>query len=624
MGTAGAIVIVAIAIYLSNKVSGTLDRITGVTRKMANRDLEHPVRDYKNMDDLLEIGNLINTALLNYRASNLFNTHCVGKEDLPFLQLKKSSDEWVMTFDAISDVITIHDKNSRIVRGNRTFFEKFDTGEKQLDGSKCSEIFHCCEKTLQSCLLVKCSVRLRPECKEIDVSDMGGLHLVLAYPLLDEKGRYQGAVRQLKNIAEKKKVDDEIKEAKEFAANIIETAQDVIVCIDDVGKVRVWNQAAEKTFGYSKHEIIGNPVTAIIPDRFRGKHIEGLKRFLQSGQPRIIGKTIKISGKTKCGKEIPIGLSLSFMKTRNRYSFTSIIRDRTHEVDTQKKLKNYNRTLEKDVEERTHELREANTKLQEIDRTKTDFMSTVSHEIRAPLAALLGFARIISNRFDKVIFPNIRTEDDKVMKLSTKVKRDLDTIISEGNRLSELIDDLLDITKIEAGKIELEIKPVSVSEIIERATAIISNSCKQHGIELVTDIKQGLPDIAGDMNRLEQVMINLISNAVKSTEKGSITCRACQTSNKIMISVIDTGAGISQDDQSRIFEKFGQLKNRIKGRQKGTGLGLPICKKIIECHGGTISVESELGKGSAFSFIIPCSTCDLKVLHGEEVSPHTM
>jgi len=279
-------------------------------------------------------------------------------------------------------------------------------------------------------------------------------------------------------------------------------------------------------------------------------------------------------------------------------------------VEEANKLESYNRTLEQNVIERTLELKEANRKIQEADRAKTEFLSIVSHELRTPLAAVLGFAKIISKRLDKSIFPNLRLEDDTVKESVLKVKSNINTIVSEGVRLTDLINDLLDVTKIEEGKVEWKMEPVSVAEIIELASAITSSSFEQHGLELECDIEDGLPEVTGDKNRLEQVLINLFSNAIKFTEKGYIRCRAWMIDGEILISVKDTGGGISEDDQERVFEKFRQIGIVPKGKSRGTGLGLPICKEIVNRHGGRIWVESELGKGSTFSFTLPV-TCAL-------------
>ncbi len=232
-------------------------------------------------------------------------------------------------------------------------------------------------------------------------------------------------------------------------------------------------------------------------------------------------------------------------------------------------------------------------------------MSIVSHELRTPLVAVLGFAKIISNGFDKTLFPNLRVDDDKVMESALKVKNNLTAIISEGVRLTYLINDLLDITKIEEGEVEWKMEPVSVTEIIELASDVTSSSFEQNGLELVCDFEDGLPEVAGDKYRLEQVLINLFSNAIKFTEKGFIQCRAWMINEEILISVKDTGGGINEDDMERVFDKFSQIGATVKGKPRGTGLGLTICKEIVSRHGGRIWVESEQGKGSTFSFTLP-------------------
>jgi signal transduction histidine kinase len=260
------------------------------------------------------------------------------------------------------------------------------------------------------------------------------------------------------------------------------------------------------------------------------------------------------------------------------------------------------------VQEKTLELEKANRKLQAADRIKTAFLSTVSHELRTPLAAVLGFAKIISKRLDNVIFPNLRLDEDTVRASVLKVKNNINTIISEGERLTDLINNLLDVTKIEEGKVEWEMKPVSVAEIIKLASDITSSTFEQHGLELECDVEDDQPEIAGDKYRLEQVLKNLFSNAIKFTEKGYIRCRAWMINNEILISVKDTGEGINKDDQEMVFEKFRQIGIVPKDKPRGTGLGLPICKEIVNRHGGRIWVESESGKGSTFSFTLPV-TC---------------
>ncbi|MCC5663702.1 PAS domain S-box protein [Nostoc sp. CHAB 5784] len=248
----------------------------------------------------------------------------------------------------------------------------------------------------------------------------------------------------------------------------------------------------------------------------------------------------------------------------------------------------------------------------EIDQMKTDFISTVSHELRTPLTSVLGFASIIQEKLQTDVFPMICTEDRKLQKTIKRVADNLNIIVSEAERLTSLINDVLDIAKMEAGKVEWQMQPLDPSELLDWATNSTAGLFETNGLQLVCEIEPGLPQIVGDRNRLLQVLINLISNAVKFTESGCVTCRVKQGNDGVCISVIDTGIGIAPEDQPKVFEKFRQVGDTLTDKPKGTGLGLPICKQIVDHHGGRIWVESEPGNGSVFSFIIPTYTSDQK------------
>jgi signal transduction histidine kinase/DNA-binding response OmpR family regulator len=270
-------------------------------------------------------------------------------------------------------------------------------------------------------------------------------------------------------------------------------------------------------------------------------------------------------------------------------------------VETNKKLQS--EIIErKKVEEA---LWETNEKLKELDKLKTDFLSTVSHELRTPLTSVLGFARITQKKLDEVIFPRVKAGDKKADKAIRQVKENINITISEGERLTELINDVLDIAKLEAGKIEWRMEKVSVTGIIERAIAATASLFEQKNLVLIKDIEEGMPSLTGDEDRLIQVLINLISNAVKFTSEGSITFRARQSGGEIKISVVDTGVGIKSADLWRVFDKFKQVGDTLTEKPRGTGLGLAICKQIIDYHSGKIWVESEPDRGSDFSFTIP-------------------
>ena len=242
---------------------------------------------------------------------------------------------------------------------------------------------------------------------------------------------------------------------------------------------------------------------------------------------------------------------------------------------------------------------------EEADAAKSAFLSTVSHELRTPLTSVLGFAKIIKKRLEDRIFPLVPSGDRKIAQTIQQVQDNLGVVVSEGERLTKLIDDVLDLAKIEAGKLEWHMEPVSAEDIIDRATAATSSLLDHKGLRLVKNIAPGLPTVSGDRDRLIQVVINLISNAVKFTDTGSVTCRAEQRDGALVVSVSDTGMGISPEDQPKVFERFKQVGDTLTDKPKGTGLGLPICREIVEHHGGQIWVESVIGKGSTFAFSLP-------------------
>lgn len=274
----------------------------------------------------------------------------------------------------------------------------------------------------------------------------------------------------------------------------------------------------------------------------------------------------------------------------------------THMIANLRELTN---RLEERVEERTSELEKAKVAAESANQSKTDFLNTVSHELRTPLTSILGFSDVIKGKLLKTIFPLIESDNGKVVKTVGQIRENLDIIILEGKRLTTLINDVLDLAKMEAGKVTWDMQTLQVAALIDHATAVTASLFEKKGLKLIKNIDTGLPDITGDRDRLIQVMVNLISNAVKFTEEGSITCDAKMINGEIVISVTDSGMGISEENQPKVFEKFKQVGDTITDRPKGTGLGLPISKEIIEHHGGRIWVQSELGKGSTFSFSLP-------------------
>lgn len=248
---------------------------------------------------------------------------------------------------------------------------------------------------------------------------------------------------------------------------------------------------------------------------------------------------------------------------------------------------------------------------EQANAAKSAFLSTVSHELRTPLTSVLGFAKIIKKRLEEKIFPVANNGDAKTARTVQQISDNLKVVISEGERLTNLINEVLDLAKIEAGKMEWNMESVSVEEIAERAIAATSSLFEQKNLKLKKHIDNELPVISGDKDKLIQVIVNLISNAVKFTPEGTVTCRINQQGEEIVVGISDTGIGIAPEDHEAVFEQFKQVVgDTLTDKPKGTGLGLPICKEIVEHHGGRIWLESELGKGSTFFFALPVQHAD--------------
>ena len=307
-------------------------------------------------------------------------------------------------------------------------------------------------------------------------------------------------------------------------------------------------------------------------------------------------------------------------------SYEGSLEDITERKRAEEQLRKYQERLEERGQERTaalataneqmrremaereraeEELREAKAAAEQANAAKSAFLASVSHELRTPLTSILGFAKIIDKRLGERIFPQVQADDARTQRAMGQVAENIKIVAAEAERLTALINDLLDLAKIEAGKVEWRAERVRVSELVDRAAVATSVLFVQKGLPLLREIPDDLPEIVGDRDRLVQVLINLFSNAIKFTDAGSVTCQARRAGGAIEVSVRDTGVGISEADQRKLFERFRQVGDTLTEKPKGTGLGLPICKEIVEHYGGHIWVESEPGRGSTFSFTLP-------------------
>ena len=262
--------------------------------------------------------------------------------------------------------------------------------------------------------------------------------------------------------------------------------------------------------------------------------------------------------------------------------------------------------LERRVTERTGALVDARLAAEAATAAKSTFLSNVSHELRTPLTSVVGFSKLISKRLADVVFPTVPAGDPKVDRAMRQVTDNLAIIVEEGQRLTTLINDTLDLAKIEAGRMDWREEPVDIGEVIGRATAATASLLDaDDGPQVVVLVAVDLPTVTGDRDRLIQVVINLISNAVKFTPAGTITVTADLHPEGVIVAVADTGVGIAPEDHDKVFEQFGQAGDTLTEKPRGTGLGLPICREIVEHHGGRLWLDSAVGDGSIFRFTLP-------------------
>jgi signal transduction histidine kinase len=254
--------------------------------------------------------------------------------------------------------------------------------------------------------------------------------------------------------------------------------------------------------------------------------------------------------------------------------------------------------LEQKVEERTAELREKSRQLEVASQHKSQFLANMSHELRTPLNAIIGYTEMMA--------------DGLYGDVPEKAQGVLERVQSNGRHLLGLINDVLDLSKIEAGQLVLAIEEYSVTDMVATVMSATESLARTKSISLTSTVVPGLPTGHGDARRLTQVLLNLVGNAIKFTDQGGVEIGAVRVDDRFEISVTDTGPGIAPADQGKIFEEFQQVDNSSTRKKGGTGLGLSISRKIVELHGGRIAVASEVGKGSTFTISIPINAQSIK------------
>ena len=257
----------------------------------------------------------------------------------------------------------------------------------------------------------------------------------------------------------------------------------------------------------------------------------------------------------------------------------------------EEELRKHREHLEELVEERTVELATAREQAESADRLKSAFLATMSHELRTPLNSIIGFTGIV---LKELTGP-----------LNDEQKKQLGMVRTSASHLLNLINDILDISKIEAGQLEIAPEPFDMPETIEKVVRTVTPQAEQKGLLLVAEVSPEVGKIVSDRRRVEQIIINLLNNAVKFTEKGVVRVECLVSDDRLVTRVVDTGIGIKPEDMDKLFVAFQQVDSSLARPHEGTGLGLSICKKLVEMLGGEIRAESVWGVGSTFTFTLP-------------------
>ncbi len=406
-----------------------------------------------------------------------------------------------------------------------------------------------------------------------------------------------------------------LQEAEEKYRGIFENAIEGIFQATPDGVLRRSNPAMARIFGYdSLDEFLSNvrslgSRTMVNPDRMQDFYDQVRE---QGEVKRFEAEYYRRDGKTIWGS---LNARAIYEDSGEIVFIEGILEDITDRKKAEQDLADLNRHLEQLVRERTEdlvnkarELEDANQRLRELDEMKSAFLSSVSHELRTPLTSILGFSKLLHKEFAKNFLP-LAKKEPLLLKKGERIQENLSIISHEGERLTRLINDVLDLNKIESGRMGWRDERLNMAEIVDVAVQSVTGIFAQSTVALVTEIDPGLPIVIADPDRMQQVLINLLNNAAKFTEKGGVTVRAFPRFGQVRVEISDTGLGIHTEDQSQIFEKFHQTRSdTMEDKPKGTGLGLTICREIIEHYGGRIWVESEISKGSTFIFTLPSAS----------------
>lgn len=387
--------------------------------------------------------------------------------------------------------------------------------------------------------------------------------------------------RCLHYAVERSQIEAELRHSEKLTRLILENSYDAFWAIDSAGEIIGWNKQAENTFGFKREEVIGKTLAeTVVLDRYMDSHLATMEEMLTTGRSRILNRRADILMQRKDGSEVPVELVVFPVQVGERRTFCAFAHDISERRAIEERTRRLNEELEHRVQERTQALMQSNAQLQQ-------FAKIASHDLQEPLRTIEGYANLLAKRYKG--------------KLDADANEFIDFILDAISRMIELIQAVLVHSSIGANMVSAH-APVKMKEVMSEVLHNLKASIEESGTTVeVAD----LPDLVGNRTEIVQLFQNLIGNAIKY--RGSappvikVTCE--ENVHDLVFSVEDNGIGIEQQYAEKIFDMFARLHGKTQYR--GTGIGLAICKKIVETHGGRIWVQSEPGKGSIFLFTLP-------------------
>ena len=374
---------------------------------------------------------------------------------------------------------------------------------------------------------------------------------------------------------------------------ILHVAPDAILEVNEEGRILILNEAVERMFGYSRAELLGSNVDQLVPGSMRGGHAQHRAGYAQHPNTRPMGTGLELQGQRKDGSLFPVEISLSPNWIEGSLHVIASVRDITERKSVENRIRALREQYTAELTSKNDQLEARNREVERANRQKNEFLASMSHELRTPLHTIIGFSELLTEQLEGP--------------LGEKQQRFVGHILQDARHLLELINEILDISKIESGRLELKRESFDFSQVVEEVLAGIRHQAVTKSITL--ENKNRFHDsLHADRLRVKEILYNLLNNAVKFTpEGGRVWLEGYSERDTLHVSVSDTGIGIPEKEHPAIFEKFYQVGDTT-GVREGTGLGLPITKHLVELHGGTIKVESRPGQGSTFYLTLPLHT----------------